>query len=61
MSHRRQTREGLWMTCPDCKERSFSFAEYCRKCGRNLTRRAYQEVREDGRRRLGLFSVGVVK
>ncbi|NLU42325.1 MAG: hypothetical protein GXX08_08975 [Firmicutes bacterium] len=49
------------MICPDCKERNFSFAEYCRKCGRDLTRRSYQEVREEGRRRLGIFSVGTVK
>ncbi|HOB90740.1 MAG: hypothetical protein WBH35_01390 [Bacillota bacterium] len=49
------------MICPDCKERNFSFAEYCKKCAGDLTRKSYQEVREDRRRRLGLFSVGIVK
>lgn len=49
------------MVCPDCKEKNFSFAEYCKKCGADLTRRSYQAVRDERRRRLGLFSVGIVK
>gem|GEM_PF-1119683 len=32
------------MICPDCKTQNFSYAEYCRKCQRDLRRASREQV-----------------
>ena len=49
------------MMCPDCKTQNFSFAEYCRKCQKQLTRKSYEQLEQERQNRRGLFSVGLVK